>query len=147
MKTVFTLQDLCITSCLCPCVAERASRRAGTDARSGKSVRAVRFVVVVVTSHHPVSFSLIRERVAYSAAIPTTTDNLPADHSPRRSGPSGPGDRLSNTKELADSGTSRAAAPPASVRLLSDTGRKIGRDRPIRRRRREFRRHRVSATV
>lgn len=138
-------QDLCITSCLCPCVAERASRRAGTDARSDKSLRAVYFGVVVVTGFS-VSFSFPRERVAYSAAIPTT-DNLPADPPPRRSGPSGPGDRLSNTKELADPRTTRAAASPASIRLLSDTGRKIDRDCSVRRRRHESRRCHVSGTV
>lgn len=139
-------QDLCITSCLCPCVAERASRRAGTDARSDKSVRAVYFGVVVVVIGFSVLFSFPRERVAYSAAIPTT-DNLPADPPPRRSGPSGPGDRLSNTKELADPRTTRAATSPASIRLLSDTGRKIDRDCSVRRRRHESRRCHVSGTV
>lgn len=106
-----------IKPCLCPCVAERASRRAGTVGRA-KCVRHLFFRFLVA---FPPRY-LVRELAL--ATTPPSND-LSAAPPPGRSDPSSSSSGVSNTQDSSAAGGRRASSSGASAGLY---GRRRSRE-------------------
>jgi len=102
-ESPISCNSLLIKNCLCPCVAERASRRAGTVGSANKCIRDLFFRFLVA---FPPRY-LVRELVL---ATTSTTDDLSAAPPPGRSVPS------SSSRGASDTQTGGGASPGAVPR-------------------------------